>query len=87
MPDTLQELKECSCKELVHDPYWDPVEAEAWCEVELMKELNEIAPVSAIVMGDSSRVFQRQILWNAKLSSIQPAASNSYLKQNELATK
>ena len=51
MPDTLRELKEYSCEVLVHDPYWDPVEAKAECEVELMKELNEIAPVSAIVVA------------------------------------
>ena len=50
MLDTLRELKEYSCEVLVHDPYWDPVEAKAECEVELMTELNEIAPVSVIVV-------------------------------------
>ena len=27
------------------------MEAKAWCEVELMKELNEIAPVSALAVA------------------------------------
>ena len=36
---------------LVHGPHCDPGEAKSECEVELMKDLNEIVLVSAIVVA------------------------------------
>jgi len=37
------------------------VEAKAVCEVELMKELNEIAPVSALVVAVVSTSFKDKL--------------------------
>jgi hypothetical protein len=37
------------------------VEAKAECEVELMKELNEIAPVSALVMAVVNTLFKDKL--------------------------
>jgi hypothetical protein len=37
------------------------VEAKAECEVELMKELNEIAPVSALVMAVVNTSFKDKL--------------------------
>ena len=61
MPDTLRELKEYNWGVLVHGPHCDPVEANAGCEVELMKELNEIAPVSALVVAVVNTSFKDKL--------------------------
>ena len=58
VPDILRELKAYGCEVLVHDPYCDPKEAKMEYGVDLIKKVNEIALVSAIVLAVAHKPFK-----------------------------
>ncbi len=58
VPDILRELKAYGCEVLVHDPYCDPEEAKMEYGVDLIKKVNEIALVSAIVLAVAHKPFK-----------------------------
>ena len=58
VPDIVRELKAYGCKVLVHDPYCDPKEAKMEYGVDLIKKVNEIALVSAIVLAVAHKPFK-----------------------------
>ena len=58
VPDILRELKAYGCEVLVHDPYCDPKEAKMEYGVDLIKKVNEIALVSAIVLAVAHKLFK-----------------------------
>ena len=58
VPDILRELKAYGCEVLVHDPYCDPEEAKMEYGVDLIKKVNEIALVSAIVLAVAHKLFK-----------------------------
>ncbi|MGB0484547.1 MAG: nucleotide sugar dehydrogenase [bacterium] len=58
VPDILRELKAYGCEVLVHDPYCDPEEAKMEYGVGLIKKVNEIALVSAIVLAVAHKPFK-----------------------------
>ena len=58
VPDILRELKAYGCEVLVHDPYCDPKEAKMEYGVDLIKKVNEIALVSAILLAVAHKPFK-----------------------------
>ena len=58
VPDIVRELKAYGCEVLVHDPYCDPKEAKMEYGVDLIKKVNEIALVSAIVLAVAHKPFK-----------------------------
>ena len=58
VPDIIQELKHFGCEVLVHDPYCDPEEAHAEYDVELVRELEEVRQVSAMVLAVAHQLYR-----------------------------
>ena len=58
VPDIVRELKVYGCEVLVHDPYCDPKEAKMEYGVDLIKKVNDIALVSAIVLAVAHKLFK-----------------------------
>ncbi len=71
VPDIIEELTKYGCEVLVHDPYCDPKEAKSEYGVELIKEVSEIAPVSAIVLAVAHKPFKQWSLnqWLERLQA------------------
>ena len=71
VPDILRELKAYGCEVLVHDPYCDPKEAKMEYGVDLIKKVNEIALVSAIVLAVAHKPFKEwsPAQWLARLQA------------------
>ena len=58
VPDIIKELTNYGCEVLVYDPYCDPKEAKMEYGVDLIKKVNEIALVSAIVLAVAHKPFR-----------------------------
>ena len=58
VPDVIHELKHYGCEVLVHDPYCDLEEAQAEYSVELLHELENSQPVSAVVLAVAHQFYK-----------------------------
>mgnify|MGYP003315646052 CR=1 FL=1 len=58
VPDIIHELKNYGCEVLVHDPYCDPEEANAECDVELVHTLENVRQVSAMILAVAHQLYK-----------------------------
>ena len=71
VPGITEELTKYGCEVLVHDPYCDPKEAKSEYGIDLIKEVSEIAPISAIVLAVAHKPFKQWSLnqWLERLQA------------------
>ncbi|MBT6728042.1 MAG: nucleotide sugar dehydrogenase [Deltaproteobacteria bacterium] len=58
VPDIIEELTKYGCEVLVHDPYCDPKEAQAKYRLELVKNLETMGKVPAILMAVAHQYYR-----------------------------